>query len=306
MVLRISLAVFAALAMLLWGASYWLLATDPVPLQSGYELDLERLRALAGDEGLPLRINDELVSERNLPAAIVFGGAPLGELHPMVDRVFQIVTPRGDVVVDAGLPPEMHASIDIGGEGVHHADAWARVKRALAKAQRIVLTHEHPDHIAGLASAADPEALKGALRWNRAQQANRTQLDRAAIPELLRRAEALELAEPQQLVPGVVLVPAPGHTPGSQLVYVRLQDGRELLLVGDVAWHMEMVRELRYRPRLTTQLLIGEDRAAVMAQLRTLHELDAAGQVRVVASHDGAQREALVREGWLGERFEGV
>ena len=36
------------------------------------------------------------------------------------------------------------------------------------------------------------------------------------------------------VAPGVVLVSAPGHSPGSQLVYVRLADYREVLLVGDL------------------------------------------------------------------------
>jgi hypothetical protein len=88
------------------------------------------------------------------------------------------------------------------------------------------------------------------------------------------------------------------------MVFVRLADGRELLLLGDVAWHMRQIRELWYRPRLVTDLFIGEDRDEVMAQFRTLHELDARGALQLVASHDVDQREALVASGALGARFE--
>jgi len=40
----------------------------------------------------------------------------------------------------------------------------------------------------------------------------------------------------------MALIKAPGHTPGSQMVYVALQSGKEVLLSGDVAWHMDGVR----------------------------------------------------------------
>ena len=56
--------------------------------------------------------------------------------------------------------------------------------------------------------------------------------------------------------PGIVLVKAPGHTPGSQLVFVKLASGKELLFIGDVAWHMDQIRQLWYRPRLVTDFYI--------------------------------------------------
>jgi glyoxylase-like metal-dependent hydrolase (beta-lactamase superfamily II) len=103
------------------------------------------------------------------------------------------------------------------------------------------------------------------------------------------------------VAPGVVLLAAPGHTPGSQIVYVRLSDGREALLLGDVAWNSGQIAELHYRPRLVTTML-GENRAKVMAQLRTLHELAKTdpGVVQIV-SHDKRQRAALLENGLLVE-----
>jgi glyoxylase-like metal-dependent hydrolase (beta-lactamase superfamily II) len=35
-----------------------------------------------------------------------------------------------------------------------------------------------------------------------------------------------------QFAPGVVLIKAAGHTPGSQMVHVRLASGKEVMLVG--------------------------------------------------------------------------
>ena len=101
-----------------------------------------------------------------------------------------------------------------------------------------------------------------------------------------------------------MLIAAPGHSPGSQIVYVRLASEVEYLLIGDVAWHMDALRELHYRPRLVTDLFLGEDRAAVMAQFRTLHELLDTPGLEIVASHDIDQRRALVQAGKLGDGLE--
>ncbi len=101
-----------------------------------------------------------------------------------------------------------------------------------------------------------------------------------------------------------MLVKAAGHTPGSQMVFVQLADGKELLFLGDVAWHMDQIRELWYRPRLVTDLFIGEDRDAVLAQFRTLHDLAEREPVQLVVSHDVDQRKALIESGALGSHFE--
>ena len=98
------------------------------------------------------------------------------------------------------------------------------------------------------------------------------------------------------MAPGVVLVKAPGHTPGSQLVYVQLADGRELILTGDTAWHRENVELVEGPPRLTS-LLLKNDRAANACQLQALHDLPA--EVHVVPGHDARVVDALVSAGLL-------
>ena len=93
----------------------------------------------------------------------------------------------------------------------------------------------------------------------------------------------------KQLAPGVVVAPSPGHTLGSQVVYVMLQDGREFLLIGDIVWAMSNISELKIRP-LLTQLLIfdpDEDRSAIKQQVRALHELSRnEPELVLLPSHD--------------------
>jgi len=103
------------------------------------------------------------------------------------------------------------------------------------------------------------------------------------------------------LAPGVALIAAPGHTPGSQMIYVVLESGREYLLVGDATWHMDGIRQIigKDAPWIT------EDRAAILDQLRWLNGvMRAEPGVVIVASHDEEQRLALVASRRIGGGFE--
>jgi glyoxylase-like metal-dependent hydrolase (beta-lactamase superfamily II) len=157
-------------------------------------------------------------------------------------------------------------------------------------------------------AAFEPAApLAGRLRLTSEQHANGTALDDSRVPHALRRPEPLAYERVLAVAPGVVLVKAPGHTPGTQLVYVRTRHERELLFIGDVAWHTDQLAKLHYRPRLVTDLFLGEDRRAVLAQFRALHDLMRAHpQLLVVVSHDREQRERLIAQGLLREGLEGT
>jgi glyoxylase-like metal-dependent hydrolase (beta-lactamase superfamily II) len=99
------------------------------------------------------------------------------------------------------------------------------------------------------------------------------------------------------VAPGVVLIKAAGHTPGSQMVYVALASGREFLLIGDTAWHMDGVRTVSGKdaPWVT------EDQPAVMAQLAWLNSLSRTDpSVVIVASHDDEQLTELMKTSVIG------
>ena len=100
------------------------------------------------------------------------------------------------------------------------------------------------------------------------------------------------------VAPGVVLIEAPGHTPGHQMVYVRLAEGTEFVFIGDIGWLMENVTELRLRPAETVGR-IGEDPEALMLQLVWLRGLADQGVV-LVPSHDDRLLNRYAAEGLLG------
>jgi glyoxylase-like metal-dependent hydrolase (beta-lactamase superfamily II) len=304
--LRIALGSLVGLALVLAGLWRWLDASEPVPEQTSYQIDLAALHALAASlpGPKPSAIRSVLVAEASLPRGVIFAGEPFTP-QPNVHQVFQLVWSDRFALIDTAFPPSLFEQVGAFGDGSgrYYGEAWEQVGSALAAADFIVVTHEHFDHLGG--AAALPIERASHLRLNARQLANTSALDDSAIPAALRAAlTALPEAEAQALAPGVVLLAARGHTPGSQLVYVERADGRRALFLGDVAWNAEQIRQLQYRPRHVTYVL-GENRAQVLDQFRALHELGRSHpEIAQVVSHDPDQRAALLADGLLVEGFE--
>ncbi len=139
------------------------------------------------------------------------------------------------------------------------------------------------------------------MRLTSEQLANDDALEAIDFPESLReKLVPLDYDDVVVIAPGVVLKKAPGHTPGSQMVFVTFGDGRERLFVGDVVWNVDAILELRYRTRLVTDWVIGEDREAAIHQLRALRDLYDQGDVDIVVSHDRRTHESAgIEQGFV-------
>jgi glyoxylase-like metal-dependent hydrolase (beta-lactamase superfamily II) len=302
--LKVLLGVVAFLAVAGGGAWLWLTAREDVPLETDYQIVLDELRRLGssvpGEK--PLAIYSELVAKASLPRAAVFAGESF-EPYPMAHQAFQVRYPDGFVLLDAAFP---ESKLEQMGGGEYNPAAYVQVQTALAGARQVFITHEHFDHMAGLGTHRAPAELAPRLRLTREQLGNAKAVEEAGLPAaLLAAVEPLDFERVHAAAPGFVVQKAPGHTPGTILAYVQLQDGIEYLFIGDVAWDLDQITKGHYRPRLVTDFFIDEDRKAVLAQFRALSELMRANpQLVVVVSHDVDQREDLIASGLLKEGFD--
>jgi glyoxylase-like metal-dependent hydrolase (beta-lactamase superfamily II) len=271
------LAVLVVLALVLIG-----LGTTAAAPGAPYTIELGALHAAAiGKGSLPERIEVERVGEFAFPRTLVVAGKGV-RLQRMVLLAHRVVWSDRSVVIDTALGPE--GAKKMPGSRFDLA-AFERVEAAMKKASAIVFTHEHVDHVGGVAAAPDPAALAKSLMFTR-EQLDSPRLERNDFPPgMLDRLQPLTYEGLYTVAPGIVLQKAPGHSPGSQLVYVELANGQRFLLVGDIAWNRDNISMQRGRPYVA-KLLMGEDRPGVAAQLVALAHLPA--DVHVVIAHDPA------------------
>jgi glyoxylase-like metal-dependent hydrolase (beta-lactamase superfamily II) len=287
------------------GGYYWMVVDSRMPADASYPLDMTEVRKLADSlPGVkPMQVRFEKVMSFTFPWAMAVAGDDWSGVEIPIYS-FQVIYPESTVIVDSA----MDRSIAKPGFMVPFYDdaAWQRMLKAMEKASLIVITHEHSDHSGGIAAHPNLKTLLPIIRLTEEQLAHPSRMFPARLPEgVFDGYQPLQYERYHAIAPGMVLIKAPGHTPGSQMVYVKLTDGREILFLGDVVWKMRNIETQRERPRWVTALLVREDRHAVFGQIKTLGELAKTEPgVKIVPGHDGPVIDALTAEGYLQAGFQ--
>ena len=289
-------------------AYWWLLVESRPASPAGYAIDIAAIRRLAEAQAgeKPQRIRVETVAHLSASRTFVVAGDGWQSFDlpaSSYELVYRDHVAIVDTALDAGIARDMSAT-------AFDRAAYARMSGALARAALIVVTHEHPDHVGGLLAQPDLKNLLAATRLTREQvavlEANLDK-DSFAVLHVPRHVfdgyRPLDYGRYRAIAPGVVLIKAPGHTPGSQMVYVRRADGVEFLFLGDVAWRLRNVETGREKARLVTWLS-GEDRGEVREELAALDRLHAAHpELHMMPGHDDTAIDAFVKNGLLVKGF---
>lgn len=270
--------------------------------------DISAWRALvAHDSDLPSEVRVEVLKRDTLSFAAVHEGGEPGRPFVMARSAFQVCGAEGCAVIDTGYDAELARSRQPGAVDTFDPAAWVRVQRALSDAHVVVVTHEHPDHIGGLARHNAPATVTDTLILTAAQHAGLVQYapTGASLSPALASHQPIALQGPRRVGPGLVMIPAEGHTPGSVMLYQRMAGGREFLFIGDIAWAFANVEENRSRPESTlARMVTPDDRTAVLAQIAALHAFHLSHpDVVIVPSHDDALIARLVEAGVMMREF---
>ncbi len=227
-------------------------------------------------------------------AAFAYRGGSFGDRRDFAMTAVLVKHPRGDLLIDTGFGRDVDVHLQSMPFAFRAVTSYARTRSAAEqldaagydrKALRaIILTHAHWDHVSGV-----PE-LAGTPVWVTAEERSFIR-DGGMLSALLRSFPAVAYEEygfeggPYLGFPrshdvygdgAIVIVPAPGHTPGSVIVFVTLPTGARYAFVGDLVWQQEGITLREERPWLQ----------------RTLGDTDPSGV-----------RDALLRMSAIAERF---
>jgi len=205
------------------------------------------------------------------------------------------------VMLDSGLDKATHDSFSPDKPEPYFPEHFVKLERALNAARLIVLTHHHADHVAGVVTASNFATLaaKTVITMDVADCLMNTphrphlKLTQATIEKFI----VLDYPRYYPVAPGMVLIRSPGHSTDSQMVYIRLQSGREILHSVDAAWSLENVMLLRGK----AAPWVKEDVPSVLGQLRWLkktHENER--DLTILITHDDELFTRVTESGIVG------
>lgn len=269
---------------------------------AAFDADLSVIRALSSvlPGAHPVSVNGIRVAASIRPRKFVIQG---GDESPVVmpRTAYQIVYPDCTVMIDAALDKATHDLFGGDKQEPYYPEEFAKLQRALNAARLIVFTHYHADHVAGVVCApnfrelASKTLVTAATAELLVNKPHRPHL--RLTEEQIGRFIVLDYPAYYPVAPGVVLIKSPGHSPDSQMVYVHLQSGREILHSVDSAWILDNILELKGK----AAPWVNEDTEAIMAQLRWLKTLhDREHNLTILVTHDDRLFAKVTGAGLIG------
>ncbi len=261
------------LILIVAAAYYWLLMDPGHTSVAPREIDITRLRALADSQqgARPTAIEYAAIATNTEPGTFLVAGGGLRSEQTGV-FVWRLLTPGGDTIINAGLTKDQAMA---GGYGSYHPEIQATADSWMLAARRIIFTSEDIDHVGGLLTLQLSDRTAASKLVGNERQIEKIKALAPGLMQSLRSAPAVhaDKAGYAAIAPGIAIVRTPGYLDGAQMVYVRLQGGREFLFAGDTAPMRRNVEWLRPRSRYAADWLGHEDRAATLGWIKGLARL---------------------------------
>jgi N-acyl homoserine lactone hydrolase len=291
------LALTSQVALLVFVAGY---APSPLPAPPPIS---DRLPRAVPPPGMALYVMHTGVNHRT--AAFAYrGGSPLDK-RDSVSTAVLVRHPQGDLLIDTGLGRTIAAQVKdfpflfrLGTELVLMQPAADQLDAAgydWKQLRYILLTHAHWDHVSGVPDFPGVPVLVAA--------AEHRFLDEGGWPTATARSmktttvfqeyafkpvSYLGFDQSQDLYGdgSIVIVPTPGHTPGSVAIFLTLPGGARYAFVGDLVWQLEGLLEREARPWFESKQLREDPDAFRQSLLHLSAIVERYPQITIVPSHD--------------------
>src|SRR5262249_41564084 len=232
------------------------------------------------------------------------GGSPF-EKRDSVSNAVLVRHPQGDILIDSGLGRSIRSQMEQFPFLFRLATDLVQLQPAAdqldapgydrKQLRYIVLTHAHWDHVSGVPDFPGVPVLLTAAEYRYidiggfATETARSMKATAAFQQYaFDPVPYLGFDQSRDLYGdcSIVIVPVPGHTPGSGAPCVTLPGGARYAFVGDLVWQLEGLLEREGRPWFEAKQL-REDRVAIQQSLLRMSAIAARyPQITIVPAHD--------------------
>ncbi|MFM9905828.1 MAG: MBL fold metallo-hydrolase [Pyrinomonadaceae bacterium] len=266
---------------------------------------------LAADVELPVALPPAGMTISALPtgamkskAMFAYRGGGFNDERQFVMTAFLVRHPKGDLLFDTGFGSTVDEQIKTEPWLLRQMTTYTVARPVseqlsvygypIEKLAGVVLTHAHWDHVSGLDSLPRvPVWVSAAERSFISSRSSKTALINSFYNVNYKEYafnDGAYLGFPNSFdVWGdgsVVLVPAPGHTPGSIIAFISLPSGMRFALLGDLVWQMEGIEIPAERPWLSRRL-VAENDAEVrenIARIAAIHKRFP--DIHMIPAHD--------------------
>lgn len=284
---------------------YYVLVKGNVPKKSNFSIDFDKVRKTgnADKDKLPESIHILPIATGELPSWGLVAGDLFSDVSKIVFPSFQIVYNDSTMLLEVPYNKRLFDNFSFGKD--YYIDNYNIMQQALDEADLIMCTHEHWDHIGGVAQSPNVHELIKKCCLTEEQINGPTLVDSEFPLNAFEDYEPLKYDKYHRLAPGIVLIKAPGHSVGHQFVYVKLKNGKEYLFTGDVVWGSRNFELQRNKPWLASKKRF-EDRTKVAHQIRyfvdEFHNNNRQ-KINMVLTHDPRQHDSYIKKGLLNYGF---
>jgi len=237
-------------------------------------------------------------------AAFAFRGGAWNDVRQFSMTALLVRHPKGNLLIDTGfgknvdehvkMMPALMQKMTTYSKGTSVAAQLAGRGIQPGDLAGVILTHAHWDHVSGLDDLGGVPVLVDAAEkgfidakthntelLNSFNNINYKQYEFEGGPYL-----GFSNSHDVWGDGSVVIVPAPGHTPGSVVVFVNLPSGTRYALLGDLVWQTEGIELPAQKPWLLRRL-IGEDDSEVLENIARITAISKKyPHIQLLPAHD--------------------